>query len=156
MPLTHQNNFFHIWQTSKLFKFFSESLLKLEIMSLNLCILTTSKSRENKCFLPDMVKSYEQILSHFFFLTVPVWMRCHLLAWLQHYILLPSAFFAEWKHRVYLWQHAYLRRGLKGRVDGDLWHVPVVDVLVAVPHTVDQIGLESKGELYLEWSHLIN
>lgn len=48
---------------------------------------------------------------------------------------------------MYLRQLAYLRRGLKGRVDGDLWHVPVVDVLVAVPHTVDQIGLESKGEI---------
>ena len=38
----------------------------------------------------------------------------------------------------------YLGRGLKGGVDSDLWHVPVVDVLVAVPHTVDQVGLECK------------
>lgn len=40
----------------------------------------------------------------------------------------------------------YLGRGLKGRVDGDLWHVPVVDVLVAVPHTVDQVSLKSEDK----------
>lgn len=39
-----------------------------------------------------------------------------------------------------------LRWSLKGRVDGNLWHVPVVDVLVAVPHTVDQISLEDDQE----------
>lgn len=36
----------------------------------------------------------------------------------------------------------HLGRGLEGRVHGDLWHVAVVDVLVAVPHTVDQVGLQ--------------
>lgn len=35
----------------------------------------------------------------------------------------------------------YLRGGLKSRIDGNLWSVPVVYVLIAVPHTVDQIGL---------------
>lgn len=40
----------------------------------------------------------------------------------------------------------YLGRGLKGRVDGNLWHVPVVDVLVAVPHTVDQVSLKSEDK----------
>lgn len=35
-----------------------------------------------------------------------------------------------------------LRGGLKSRIDGNLWSVPVVYVLIAVPHTVDQIGLE--------------
>ena len=37
----------------------------------------------------------------------------------------------------------YLWRGLEGGVDSDLWHVPVVDVLVAVPHTVHQVSLET-------------
>lgn len=40
---------------------------------------------------------------------------------------------------------SYLRRGLKGGVDGNLWQVPVVDVLVAIPHTVDQVRLKNRG-----------
>lgn len=35
-----------------------------------------------------------------------------------------------------------LRWSLKSRIDSNLWSVPVVYVLIAVPHTVDQIGLE--------------
>lgn len=38
-----------------------------------------------------------------------------------------------------------LRWGLKSRIDGNLWSVPVVYVFVAVPHTVNQISLK-KGE----------
>lgn len=46
-----------------------------------------------------------------------------------------------------------LGRSLEGRVDGDLWHVPVVDVLVAVPHAVDQVSLERKHGIirYMCW-----
>lgn len=40
--------------------------------------------------------------------------------------------------------HTHLGRGLKGWVHSNLWHVPVVDVLVAVPHTVDQVSLVGK------------
>lgn len=35
-----------------------------------------------------------------------------------------------------------LRWGLKSRIDGNLWSVPVVYVLIAVPNTVDQVGLK--------------
>lgn len=44
--------------------------------------------------------------------------------------------------------HTYLGRGLKSRVHSNLWHVPVVDVLVAVPHTVDQVSLEAITKSY--------
>ncbi|KAF3849994.1 hypothetical protein F7725_019713 [Dissostichus mawsoni] len=47
-------------------------------------------------------------------------------------------------------QPAYLGRGLEGRVDCNLWHVPVVDVLVAVPHTVDQDDEEGKEDEHEE------
>lgn len=35
-----------------------------------------------------------------------------------------------------------LRWGLKSRIDGNLWSVPVVYVLIAVPNTVDKVGLK--------------
>lgn len=44
-------------------------------------------------------------------------------------------------------EETYLRRGLIGGVHSNLWHVPVIDVLVAVPHAVDQVSLVSKLEL---------
>lgn len=47
---------------------------------------------------------------------------------------------------LYPFLFSYLRRGLKGRVHGNLWHVPVVDVLVTVPHAVDQISLEKRNK----------
>lgn len=40
--------------------------------------------------------------------------------------------------------HTHLGRGIKGGVHSNLWHVPVVDVLVAVPNTVDQVSLVGK------------
>lgn len=53
-------------------------------------------------------------------------------------------------------QCAHLRGGLKGRVDRNLRHVPVVDVLVAVPHTVDQVSLERKHKsgFEMDWHQI--
>jgi len=42
---------------------------------------------------------------------------------------------------VTLLRWTYLRGSLKSRIDGNLRGVPVVYVLIAVPHAVDQIGL---------------
>lgn len=51
---------------------------------------------------------------------------------MEHYINLPTS--------------TYLGRSLKSGVHSDLWHVPVVDVLVAVPHAVDQVSLKKRED----------
>lgn len=51
-------------------------------------------------------------------------------------------------------RNTYLGRGLKGGVHSNFWHVPVVDVLVAIPNAVDQVSLASKLELFTTYSAL--
>lgn len=49
-------------------------------------------------------------------------------------------------------RNTYLGRGLKGGVHSNFWHVPVVDVLVAIPNAIDQVSLVNKLELFTTYS----
>lgn len=76
--------------------------------------------------------------------------ECGATCWLSLYLQLMLNSVLGWTQR-----NTYLGRGLKGGVHSNFWHVPVVDVLVAIPNAVDQVSLASKLELFTTYSALI-
>lgn len=87
------------------------------------------KLKCNKHFWQEKVKLYANTCR----VSLGLECECGATCWLNVFLqLILNISVWGWTQR-----NTYLGRGLKGGVHRNLWHIPVVDVLVAVPHAVD-------------------